>query len=131
MADHSGDIVNSSRHPGPRHSGPRHSGLAHWRWQRYSAVIVLLLMIYFVIMLAGLGGLDHTGATALVSQPANALALAVLVTIGLWHGTLGLQVVVEDYISLKGGRQAVLGIVRVAMGLVGVASLWAIARVAL
>ena len=64
-------------------------------------------------------------------QPANALALAVLVTIGLWHGTLGLQVVVEDYISLKGGRQAVLGIVRVAMGLVGMASLWAIARVAL
>ena len=131
MTDHPGNIVNGSGHSGAGHARARHSGLGHWRWQRYSAVIVLLLMIYFVIMLAGLGGLDHAGATALVSQPANALALAVLVTIGLWHGTLGLQVVVEDYISLKGGRQAVLGIVRVAMGLVGMASLWAIARVAL
>ena len=126
MADHPAGIVNRDRHP-----GPRHRGLSHWRWQRYSAVIVLLLMIYFVVMLAGLGGLDHAGATAMVGQPVNALALAVLVTIGLWHGTLGLQVVIEDYISLKGGRNAVLGIVRVAMGLVGVASLWAIARVTL
>ena len=131
MADHPAGIVNRARHPGPRHPGPRHPGLAHWRWQRYSAVIVLLLMIYFVVMLAGLGGLDHAGAAAMVGQPVNALALAVLVTIGLWHGTLGLQVVIEDYISLKGGRNAALGIVRVAMGLVGVASLWAIARVAL
>ena len=126
MADHPAGIVDRARH-----SGPRHPGLGHWRWQRYSAVIVLLLVIYFVIMLAGIGGLDHAAATAVVGHPANALALAVLVTIGLWHGTLGLQVVIEDYISIKGGRHVVLGIVRVAMGMVGVASLWAIARVAL
>jgi succinate dehydrogenase / fumarate reductase membrane anchor subunit len=109
----------------------RHSGLGHWRWQRYSAVIVLLLMMYFVFMLAGLGDLDHAAAMAMVGHPANAAALAVLVTIGLWHGTLGLQVVIEDYISIKGGRHAVLGIVRVVMGLIGLASLWAIASVAM
>ena len=75
----------------------RHSGVSHWRWQRYSAVLVLALMTYFTVLLASLGGLDHDGATALVGHPANALALAVLVTVGLWHGTLGLQVVIEDW----------------------------------
>ena len=109
----------------------RHSGVAHWRWQRYSALLVLALMTYFTVLLASLGGLDHAGAVALVGHPANAVALAVLVTVGLWHGTLGLQVVIEDYISIKGGRHAVLGIVRVVMGLIGLASLWAIASVAM
>ena len=93
----------------------RHSGVSHWRWQRYSAVLVLALMTYFTVLLASLGGLDHDGATALVGHPANALALAVLVTAGLWHGTLGLQVVIEDYITIKGGRQIALMAMRAAM----------------
>ena len=121
MAEHSSGIAHRRRVP----------GLGHWRWQRYSAGIVFLLMVYFVIILARLGTLDHAGATGLVGHPMNALALAALVGIGLWHGTLGLQVVIEDYISADGGRHAVLMVVRLAMGLIGAASLWAIARVAL
>ena len=109
----------------------RHSGLAHWKWQRYSAVAVLALMIYFTVLLASLGGLDHAGATALVSHPGNAAALAALVVTGLWHGSLGLQVVIEDYITVGGGRNAALVVMRIAMASVGLASLWAVARVAL
>ena len=109
----------------------RHSGLAHWKWQRFSAVAVLGLMIYFTVLLASLGGLDHDGATALVGYPANALALAVLVTVGLWHGTLGLQVVIEDYITIKGGRQMALMAMWATMAIIGLASLWAVSRIAL
>jgi succinate dehydrogenase / fumarate reductase membrane anchor subunit len=109
----------------------RHSGVSHWRWQRYSAVLVLALMTYFTVLLASLGGLDFEGASALVGHPANALALAVLVTVGLWHGTLGLQVVIEDYITIKGGRQLALMAMRTAMAITGLATLWAISRVAL
>ena len=109
----------------------RHSGVAHWRWQRYSAVLVLALMIYFTVLLASLGGLDHAGAEALVGHPANALALAVLVTVGLWHGMLGLQVVIEDYITISGGRGLALAAARAAVGLIGLATLWAISQVAL
>jgi len=109
----------------------RHSGLAHWKWQRYSAVAVLALMIYFTVLLASLGGLDHDRAIALVGHPGNATALAVLVVIGLWHGSLGLQVVIEDYISLSGGRNSALLAMRIVMAAVGVTTLWAVARVAL
>ena len=84
MADHPAGISHRRRV----------SGVGHWRWQRYSAVLVLLLMAYLVILTAGLGTLDQGAATALVSQPINALALAVLVSVGMWHGTLGLQVVI-------------------------------------
>ena len=109
----------------------RHSGVSHWRWQRYSAILVLALMIYFTVLLASLGGLDHDGATALVGHPANALALAVLVTVGLWHGTLGLQVVIEDYITIKGGRHMALMAMWATMATIGLASLWAVSRIAL
>lgn len=109
----------------------RHSGVAHWRWQRYSAVLVLALMIYFTVLLASLGGLDHAAAMALVGHPANALALAVLVTVGLWHGMLGLQVVIEDYITIGGGRNLALAAMRGAMLVIGIATLWAVSQVAL
>ena len=81
----------------------RHSGVSHWRWQRYSAVLVLALMTYFTVLLASLGG----------------------------HGTLGLQVVIEDYITIKGGRQIALMAMRAAMAIIGLATLWAVSRIAL
>ena len=91
-----------ANHPAGISHRRRISGVGHWRWQRYSAVVVLLLTAYLVILTAGLGTLDQGAATALVSQPINALALAVLVSVGMWHGTLGLQVVIEDYVSRCG-----------------------------
>ena len=109
----------------------RHSGVSHWRWQRYSAVLVLALSAYFTVLLASLGGLEHAAATMLVAHPANALALAVLVTVGLWHGTLGLQVVIEDYITIKGGRHMALMAMRAAMTIIGLATFWAVSRIAL
>ena len=120
-----------AEHPAGISHRRRISGVGHWRWQRFSAVVVLLLMAYLVVLTASLGTLDHAAATALVSAPVNALALAVLVGVGMWHGTLGLQVVIEDYVSEKAGRHAVLGIVRVGMGLIAAGSLWAIVRIAL
>ncbi|MDA9639478.1 succinate dehydrogenase, hydrophobic membrane anchor protein [SAR116 cluster bacterium] len=109
----------------------RISGISHWRWQRYSAVVVFVLMTYFVVMLASLGGLDYVDATLFVSAPVNAVALTVLVLVGLWHAMLGVQTVIEDYVSVSGGRHAVLNAVRLLIGGVGLAMLWAMTRIVL
>lgn len=107
----------------------RISGVRHWRWQRYTAVAVLVLMVYLVIALASIGGMTHAEALAFVGQPVNAAAIGVLVLVGLYHGMMGLEVVVEDYISVKGGRHAVLLLVRLVMGATALTSLWAMARI--
>lgn len=109
----------------------RISGVGHWRWQRFTAVAVLALMTYFVLTLAAIGGMDHAAATEFVGAPVNALALAALLIIGLWHGKLGLEVVIEDYITISGGRQMALVVMRLVMGMIALASLWAMARIAL
>ena len=109
----------------------RISGVGHWRWQRFSAVAVLALMVYFVVTLAMIGGMDHAAAMEFVGSPVNALALTVLLVIGLWHGMMGLEVVIEDYVTISGGRRAALVAMRTAMGLIALASLWAMAQIAL
>ena len=82
----------------------RISGVQHWRWQRYSAAAMLVIMGYFVYVMATLGTLDYAGAVGFVSTPLHAIGLTAMVVIGLFHASLGLEVVIEDYVPLKKGR---------------------------
>ena len=109
---------------------PRVSGLAHWRWQRMSAVAVLVLMVYFVFVVATIGTLNYEAARAFLATPYQALALALLVVIGVFHGTLGAHVVIEDYVPVKSGRHALILTVNILMAIIAGASLVAIASVA-
>ena len=109
---------------------PQVSGLAHWRWQRMSAVAVLLLMAYFVFVVATIGSLDYAAALAFLAPPHQAVALALLVVIGVFHGTLGAHVVIEDYVPVKSGRHALILTVNIIMAIIAGASLVAIASVA-
>jgi succinate dehydrogenase / fumarate reductase membrane anchor subunit len=109
---------------------PRVSGLAHWRWQRMSAVAVLVLMAYFVFVVATIGTLNYEAARAFLATPYQALALALLVVIGVFHGTLGAHVVIEDYVPVKSGRHALILTVNILMAIIAGASLVAIASVA-
>lgn len=109
---------------------PRMPGLSHWRWQRMSAVAVLVLMAYFVFVVATIGTLDYEAARAFLATPYQALALALLVVIGVFHGALGAQVVIEDYVPVKSGRHALILTVNIIMAIIAGASLVAIASVA-
>ena len=108
----------------------RVSGLAHWRWQRMSAVAVLVLMAYFVFVVATIGTLNYEAARAFLATPYQALALALLVVIGVFHGTLGAHVVIEDYVPVKSGRHALILTVNILMAIIAGASLVAITSVA-
>ena len=108
---------------------PRIPGLTHWRWQRMSAVAVLVLMAYFVFVVATIGSLDYAAARAFLATPHQALALALLVIIGVFHGTLGAHVVIEDYVPVKSGRHALILTVNIIMAIIAGASLIAIASI--
>lgn len=120
-------MVKNSDKTMPR---PRVSGLSHWRWQRMSAVAVLMLMAYFVFVVTRIGTLDYAAARAFLATPYQALALALLVVIGVFHGTLGAHVVIEDYVPVKSGRHALISTVSIIMAIIAGASLIAIASVA-
>ena len=113
-------------HSPARH--PRESGYGHWRWQRISAVITLILMVYFTYLMASLGLLDYMEAHRFVATPHQGIALGLLMIVGLFHAALGVQMIIEDYIPLASGR---LVLVMVAMAVFIIASLIGIVAVGL
>ena len=77
---------------------PSGSAVPHWKWQRFSAVVILPLMVYCVYLLGGLTTLDYEAAWQLVAAPTTSLPLALLIGVGIYHAALGVQVIIEDYV---------------------------------
>ena len=113
-------------HPPARHR--REPGYGHWRWQRISAVITLILMVYFTYLMVSLGPLNYMEARSFVATPHQGIALGLLVIVGLFHAALGVQMIIEDYIPLASGRTALVMMTR---GIFAIASLSSLVAVGL
>ena len=105
------------------------SAVPHWKWQRISAIMTLPLMIYCVYLLGGLAKLNYEAAKLLVAAPTASLPLAVLISVGIYHAALGVQVIIEDYVPLVKGRKGFIMFTRVALGGIALVSLVALARI--
>lgn len=81
-----------------RGMGSSRSGVGHWWAQRFTAIILVPLGIWFLWFVLGLVHADHAAAMAAIGQPLNALLLIVFLACMFWHGALGLQVIIEDYV---------------------------------
>lgn len=88
--------------------GSAHHGAHHWLLQRFTAVGNLVLGLFLAVSFALLPGYDYAGLTGWAQNPLVATALALLIVSTFWHARLGLQVLIEDYVSTPGSRFAVL-----------------------
>ena len=105
------------------------SAVPHWKWQRWSAILTLPLMVYCVYLLSGLVLLDYEAARQLIAAPSTALPLAVLITAGMFHAALGIAVIIEDYVPLARGRNGLILCARIALGGIALVSLTALALI--
>lgn len=84
--------------------GASGTGAAIWTAQRLSALALVPLTIWFVAaLLAHVTGSSEPAAQWL-GRPFNATALALLILVGLRHASIGLKVILEDYIDAEGVR---------------------------
>ncbi len=84
-----------------RGDGASGTGVHHWWLQRITAVALIPLAIWFLFFLAGLMHADYPLVLASIAQPVHAILLIVLSVCLFWHGALGLQVVIEDYVHSR------------------------------
>ena len=77
--------------------GSAKRGVGHFIGQRVSAVALLLLSPWAVWSAIVLARTDFAGARAWLARPVDATLLVLLAFAGLYHGRLGLQVIIEDY----------------------------------
>ncbi len=103
--------------------GSAREGVDHWWAQRMTALALVPLALWFVAAVVGLTGADHAAARAWIAAPVPAALLVLLIVASFYHGALGLQVVIEDYVHHEGAKLAaliVVGGLSLLLGLAGV-----------
>jgi succinate dehydrogenase / fumarate reductase membrane anchor subunit len=88
--------------------GAANGAVEHWWLQRVTAVALLPLGAWLAYELLTLPGFDHASVLAWVREPATSILLVLLIVAVGYHSALGIQVVVEDYVTGKGSRAATL-----------------------
>jgi succinate dehydrogenase / fumarate reductase, membrane anchor subunit len=75
------------------------SPVAHWWYQRAAAATLLPLSIWLLVFLNKAVHASYVETVGWLSSPINALAIAAWTVAVIFHGALGVQVVIEDYVS--------------------------------
>lgn len=83
-----------------RGKGSSGGGTHHWRSQRYSSLILLLLTAWVLWLGVSLAGADYSTARATMASPLNAGMAILMAGATFYHMQLGLQVVIEDYVHI-------------------------------
>lgn len=77
--------------------GSAKEGAGHWWRQRVTAFGNLVLVLWLVLSLLRLPGLDYETVRTWLQAPIVAVPMALIVINTFWHMRMGLQVVIEDY----------------------------------
>ena len=74
-------------------------GTAHFIYQRITALILIPLVFWLCFSLAFLPQMDYVSLVNWVQSPMNSILLIISMIAGFYHLQMGLQVIIEDYIS--------------------------------
>ncbi len=110
--------------------GSGKSGTGHFWWQRLTALFLLPLMAWLLGLIISLVGADLPTVQHALAKPWNAIALSLMVLMLFFHAKLGIQVVIEDYVHQRAAEITLQVLVTLACTLGALASLYAIARIA-
>ena len=113
--------------------GSAHDGTGHWMAQRLTAILNIPLVLWAVYSVVTLvqNDMDYTSFVNWLSQPINAILMILFILSSFYHAVLGNQVVIEDYIHCEGFKIFKLVGNLLVYFVLGVASLFAILKIAL
>jgi succinate dehydrogenase / fumarate reductase membrane anchor subunit len=110
--------------------GSAKEGVEHWWAQRVSAVALVVLGLWFVAAIIAHAGADRAAVLAWLHGPLSAILTILLVAFVFYHGALGLQVVIEDYIHSEWVKIPALVAMRLLSLALAVAGIFAVLRIA-
>ena len=79
--------------------GSSKSGHHHWWHQRLTSIFMVPLTIWNIFILACIVKKDMAESIELLSSPLTIVPLILFIIIAFYHASLGMRVVIEDYIS--------------------------------
>ncbi len=111
--------------------GSARHGVRHFMIQRITALALIVLTTWFLVVVLRLLGTDYQTARLTLAEPFNAVLMISFVVAVFWHGQLGLQVIIEDYVHAPWLQQTLQIAVKFLCFIAGVAAVLAVLRVAL
>ena len=84
--------------------GSAKSGVTHFWRQRLTAIANVPLIILFVVVLVTNLGKPHAEVAASISSLPVAILFLLLISSGVYHMYLGMQVIIEDYVHGEGAK---------------------------
>ena len=77
----------------------KHNPSSHFLLQIISALILIPLTFWFCINIAMLPDVSYQRIISWLQSPFNSIMMALIIIIGFKHAQLGMQTIIEDYIS--------------------------------
>jgi succinate dehydrogenase / fumarate reductase membrane anchor subunit len=110
--------------------GSAKSGTDHWWMQRLTAVVLVPLSLWFVASLLTVVTADHATAVAWLHSPLVVILACALIVAVFYHGQLGIQVVLEDYVHSESWKLVAIVVTMFLSLLLATVSLFAVLSIA-
>lgn len=110
--------------------GSAGNGVHHWWVQRLTSLALVPLAVWLLVSLLALPGLDFVTLVSWMAGTWTASLLTLFVLVACWHSSLGIQVILEDYVHEEGLKTISLvlsGFIHVMLAAAGV---FAVLRIA-
>ena len=110
--------------------GSAKSGTHHWWMQRLTAVALVPLSVWFVASLIVVVSADHATVAEWLRSPLVTVLACALVVAVFYHGQLGAQVVLEDYVHSEALKLAAIVALKLASLFLAAVCLFAVLSIA-
>ena len=106
--------------------GSSKEGVGHWWHQRLTAIALVPLTLWLAFSVALMGSADYYTVVGWLEMPINAGLMILVLAVAFWHGALGLQVVIEDYVATKWRKITLLVLVQFSAVVLALAGILAV-----
>ena len=87
-------------------------GSKHWKYQRYSALVLAPMILWLLVRIILHPELSYVEAKEWLTLPTSSLLLVLTIGVLWFHAAIGIQVVLEDYISSHHLQKQLVNLVR-------------------
>lgn len=110
--------------------GSAKEGTHHFWMQRLTAIGLIPLGLWFINSIVDIAPAERGMIVAWMQQPWNTILMTLFLLSGIYHGTIGMQVVIEDYVHAKLPKYTLLIGLKLVMALFLAMAVYAIAKIA-
>jgi succinate dehydrogenase / fumarate reductase, membrane anchor subunit len=98
--------------------------------ERLTSVALVPLGLWVVWSIIALRDATYADFTTWLATPLNTGLMIATIIIGFWHGIMGMQVIIEDYVSADKTRGALICLMKLFFAAIALACLYSVYRIA-